>query len=130
MDDDTREKLDIFEERLLAIENRNGLGSAANLTMTFDNNVRLIYLDPASRGELVAVASRYEQRNSRFDVTFEIANDRAPPTRLRFTGPAVETIEAAVVANFAAGVEVGKLGAAVVTPEEIVAAYDAHATEG
>ncbi|MBK6488652.1 MAG: D-glycero-beta-D-manno-heptose-7-phosphate kinase [Gemmatimonadetes bacterium] len=39
-------------------------------------------------------------------------------------------IEAAVVANFAAGVEVGKLGAAVVTPEEIVAAYDAHATEG
>lgn len=38
-------------------------------------------------------------------------------------------IEAAVVANFAAGVEVGKLGAAVVTPEEIVAAYDAYAAE-
>lgn len=35
--------------------------------------------------------------------------------------------EAAVVANYAAGVEVGKLGAATVTPEEIVAAYDAHA---
>lgn len=36
-------------------------------------------------------------------------------------------LEAAVVANFAAGVEVGKLGAATVTPEEIVEAYDAHA---
>ena len=35
-------------------------------------------------------------------------------------------IEAAVVANFAAGVEVGKLGAATVTPAEILAAYDAH----
>jgi len=34
--------------------------------------------------------------------------------------------EAAVVANFAAGVEVGKLGAATVTPEEIVEAYDAY----
>jgi D-beta-D-heptose 7-phosphate kinase/D-beta-D-heptose 1-phosphate adenosyltransferase len=33
--------------------------------------------------------------------------------------------EAAVVANFAAGVEVGKLGAATVAPEEVLAAYDA-----
>ena len=33
--------------------------------------------------------------------------------------------EAAVVANFAAGVEVGKLGAATVGPEELVEAYDA-----
>jgi D-beta-D-heptose 7-phosphate kinase/D-beta-D-heptose 1-phosphate adenosyltransferase len=39
-------------------------------------------------------------------------------------------IEAAVVANFAAGVEVGKLGAATVSPEEITAAYDVHAGDG
>ena len=32
--------------------------------------------------------------------------------------------EAAVIANFAAGVEVGKLGAATVTPEEVADAYD------
>lgn len=80
-----------------AIENRNGLGIAANLTMNFDRDIRLIYLDPSSRGEPVAIASRYEPRNSRFDVTFEIANDQAVPTRLRFTGTAVETVEAAVV---------------------------------
>lgn len=36
--------------------------------------------------------------------------------------------EAAVIANFAAGVEVGKLGAATVTPAEILEAYDEHAT--
>jgi D-beta-D-heptose 7-phosphate kinase/D-beta-D-heptose 1-phosphate adenosyltransferase len=34
--------------------------------------------------------------------------------------------EAAVIANFAAGVEVGKLGAATVTPAEIVAAFERH----
>ena len=34
--------------------------------------------------------------------------------------------EAAVVANYAAGVEVGKLGAATVTPEEIREAYEEH----
>ena len=37
------------------------------------------------------------------------------------------TLEASVVANFAAGVEVGKLGAATVTPTEVLAAYDQHA---
>lgn len=34
--------------------------------------------------------------------------------------------EAAIVANFAAGVEVGKLGAATVSREEVVAAYDEY----
>ncbi len=35
-------------------------------------------------------------------------------------------LEAAVVANFAAGVEVGKLGAATVSPEEVLSAFDDH----
>ena len=34
--------------------------------------------------------------------------------------------EAAVIANFAAGVEVGKLGAATVTPDEVRAAHARH----
>jgi D-beta-D-heptose 7-phosphate kinase/D-beta-D-heptose 1-phosphate adenosyltransferase len=34
--------------------------------------------------------------------------------------------EAAVIANYAAGVEVGKLGAATVSGEEVLEAYDAH----
>lgn len=37
-------------------------------------------------------------------------------------------LEAAIIANFAAGVEVGKLGAAVVTVEEVLTAYDAHSS--
>jgi D-beta-D-heptose 7-phosphate kinase/D-beta-D-heptose 1-phosphate adenosyltransferase len=37
-------------------------------------------------------------------------------------------LEASVVANFAAGVEVGKLGAATVAPSEVLAAYDMHAS--
>ena len=39
-------------------------------------------------------------------------------------------LEAAIVANYAAGVEVGKLGAATVTPHEVLEAYDAHIAEG
>ena len=33
--------------------------------------------------------------------------------------------EAAIIANFAAGVEVGKPGAATVSPDEVLEAYDA-----
>lgn len=36
-------------------------------------------------------------------------------------------LEAAIVANYAAGVEVGKLGAATVTADELLEAFDAHA---
>jgi flagella basal body P-ring formation protein FlgA len=41
---------------------------------------------------------RYEPRNGRFDVSFEIANDvTGSRTKLRFTGIAVEMLEAAVL---------------------------------
>jgi flagella basal body P-ring formation protein FlgA len=44
------------------------------------------------------VSSRFDPRNSRFDVSFEIANETSSaPTRLRFTGTAIETMEAAIV---------------------------------
>lgn len=36
------------------------------------------------------------------------------------------TLEAAIIANFAAGVEVSKLGAATVTTDEVLAAYDGY----
>lgn len=38
--------------------------------------------------------------------------------------------EAAVIANYAAGVEVGKLGAATVSPQEVLDAFDAAVAEG
>ena len=38
-------------------------------------------------------------------------------------------LEAAVIANYAAGVEVGKLGAATVSPAEVLEAFDAHLTD-
>jgi len=38
--------------------------------------------------------------------------------------------EAALIANYAAGVEVGKLGAATVSPEEIVEAWKHHSGDG
>src|SRR3954454_3852179 len=81
-----------------ALEHRGGLGDAANLSLTFDRDVKDLRLEASNTGDMQPVSVRYEPRYGRFDVTFEIANDHAAaPMRLRFTGTAVETVEAAVL---------------------------------
>ena len=83
-----------------ALERRNGLGDAANITLTFDRAPGDLRLDAANSGALNPVTVRYDPRFGRFDVTFEIANEAGlAPTKLRFTGTAVETVEAAVLAR-------------------------------
>ncbi|WP_167767491.1 flagellar basal body P-ring formation chaperone FlgA [Bradyrhizobium frederickii] len=81
-----------------ALERRFGLGDAANITVTFDRGVTEMRLDAANSGALQPIATRYDARSGRFDVAFEIANDSNPtPTKLRFAGTAIETVEVAVL---------------------------------
>jgi flagellar basal body P-ring formation protein FlgA len=81
-----------------ALERRNGLGEAANLSLTFDREPGDVRLDPGFSGAVQPSIVRYDNRNGRFDVTFEIANENgAAAAKLRFTGTAVETVEAAVL---------------------------------
>jgi len=80
-----------------AIEHRGGLGDAANISLTFDRDVADVRLDASNTGAMLATSARYEPRNGRFDVTFQIANDNGNPTQLRFTGSAIETVEVAVL---------------------------------
>jgi flagella basal body P-ring formation protein FlgA len=81
-----------------ALEHRSGLGDAANLALTFDRDMQDLHLDASNTGTMQPIAVRYEPRSTRFDVTFEIGNDsNMAPTRLRFTGTAIETVEAAVL---------------------------------
>jgi flagella basal body P-ring formation protein FlgA len=81
-----------------ALERRNGLGDAANLTLTFDRDLRTVQLDAANSGAMQLGSTRFDPRNGRFDITFEILNAAgSASTRLRFTGTAVETVEATVL---------------------------------
>ena len=92
------ESKDIQENVAHALEHRSGLGDAANLSLTFDRDLQDLYLDASNTGAMQPTTVRYEPRSNRFDVTFEIANDSgAAPTKLRFTGTAIETVEAAVL---------------------------------
>jgi flagella basal body P-ring formation protein FlgA len=81
-----------------ALEHRNGLGDAANLNLTFDREVQDVRLENSNSGNLQAVAVRYEPRSGRFDVSFEITKEtNNARTKLRFTGTAVEMLEASVL---------------------------------
>ena len=94
------ETSDIEQAIARALERRNGLGEAANIALTFDRTPGEIRLDAANSGALNPVSVRYDPRNNRFDVAFEISNEAGlPPTKLRFSGTAVETVEAAVLAR-------------------------------
>ena len=96
----TLESKDIELQVARALERRNGLGDAANLSMTFDRDPGDVRLEASFTGGMQAAIVRYDNRNGRFDITFEIASENgAAPTKLRFTGTAVETVEAAVLAR-------------------------------
>jgi flagellar basal body P-ring formation protein FlgA len=96
----TIEGKDIEQQVARALERKNGLGEAANLSLTFDRDPGDVRLDASNTGGMQATIVRYEPRNTRFDVTFEISNESGTAsTKLRFTGTAIETIEAAVLAR-------------------------------
>jgi len=96
----TLEGKDIEAQIARALERKNGLGDAANLSLTFDRDPGDIRLDAANTGGMQAAIVRFDPRNGRFDITFEISNENGTaPAKLRFTGAAIETVEAAVLAR-------------------------------
>lgn len=88
---------DIEHQVARALEHRSGLGDAADLSVTFDRSFGDLQLDAANSGDLKAQMVRFDPRNGRFDVTFEIAGAASAPSRMRLTGVAVETVEAMVL---------------------------------
>jgi len=106
----TVESKDIERAVAQAIEHRGGLGDAANINLTFDRDLADVRLDASNTGAMLATSVRYEPRNGRFDVTFQIANDDGNPTQLRFTGSAIETVEVAVLTRSVERADILKSG--------------------
>ncbi len=81
-----------------ALAHRNGLGNVSDIELTPDGEIRTLRLDAAHASNMTPALTRYDSRNGRYDITFTIANDSgAAPTRLRYTGTAIETVEATVL---------------------------------
>jgi flagella basal body P-ring formation protein FlgA len=95
----TLDAKDIESQVARALEHRGGLGDAANISLTFDRDVQDMRLEASNTGAMQPMSSRYDARSGRFDVSFEIGNDSGAPTKLRFTGSAIETVDAAILAR-------------------------------
>jgi flagellar basal body P-ring formation protein FlgA len=94
----TIEKKEIVSRVTRALEHRSGLGDAENIDVTFDRDVQDVRLDAWNNGDLQPASVYYERRTGRFDVAFEINNDsNSARTKLRFSGVAIETLEAAIL---------------------------------
>jgi flagella basal body P-ring formation protein FlgA len=88
-----------FEARIeRALAGQTGAQNSKNLTLTFDNEVRTLHVEPEGT-ELRIARLNYEPRSGRFDVTFEIAGSMVRRRPLRFTGTLTETFEALVPAR-------------------------------
>ena len=86
---------DEVEQRIAAaLLARYNLGKPENLKISFDRDVRPIELALTSTSELAMSRINYDTQTRRFDVSFELAGVSRTPWR--YTGTAVETIEAAV----------------------------------
>ena len=86
---------DDIEARIIrALTARHNLGKAENLKIMFDRDVRPIQLDANVVSELSLARLTYEPASRRFDIAFELAN--GAHGSWRYTGSAVETIDAAV----------------------------------
>jgi flagella basal body P-ring formation protein FlgA len=87
---------DDIEARIVrALVARHNLGKAENLKVMFDRDVRAIQLDANANAELSLARLNYDASSRRFDIVFELAS--GANASWRYTGSAVETIEAAVV---------------------------------
>ncbi|NPU69357.1 flagellar basal body P-ring formation protein FlgA [Bradyrhizobium sp. 83012] len=81
-----------------ALDHRNGLGDAASLNVSFDQPVQDLKFDASTSGALAPTNVRFDPRSGRFDISFELGHaNGTSPTKLRYTGTAIETVEAVVL---------------------------------
>jgi flagella basal body P-ring formation protein FlgA len=86
---------DVEERVARALAGQYGFGDVRNLAIAFDREMRALHVEATATADLLLARMYVEPRSGRFDVSFEIPGSAA--TRLRFTGTATETVEAATL---------------------------------
>jgi len=81
-----------------ALTGQYGFGSARDILITFDGNVRTLQVEPNATGALRVMALSYDPRSARFDVTFDLPESMTLQRQpARYTGTAIDTIDAIAV---------------------------------
>ena len=89
---------DIEERIVRALAGQYGFGDAGSLGVTFDRDVRPMYVEASATSDLVVTRMNVDPRTGRFDATFELPGSAAArKLPLRFSGTVSETVEAATL---------------------------------
>lgn len=89
---------DVGERIARALGGQYGFGGAKSLVVQFDREVQPIHVEATAVADLAVARMNVEQRNGRFDITFDIPGSAvARRLPLRFTGTVTETVEAATL---------------------------------
>jgi flagella basal body P-ring formation protein FlgA len=91
---------DIEARILAALAGRHGLPEAGNLAVILDNEVRTLRVESTATSELAVARLSFDQRTSRFDVSFDLPGSAvARRLPLHFTGSVSETFATVVPAH-------------------------------
>ncbi len=83
-----------------ALAGQYGFGEAHNIFVKFDGEVRTLQVEASLTGALRVLALSFDPHTTRFDVTFDLPSSAALHGQAaRFTGTAIETVDAVAVAH-------------------------------
>jgi len=81
-----------------ALAGQYGFGTARNILVNFDHDVRTLQVEPNVTGDLQVLALAYDPRTTRFDVTFDLPSSvELRRQSAHYTGTAIETVDAIAV---------------------------------
>jgi flagella basal body P-ring formation protein FlgA len=96
---------EVLERLAAALAELPGLGAAENLTVTSDNALQTIHVDPSALGTIQITRLQHEPRSNRFfAIVVPPGGDTARP--LRISGTVIETVEAAILTR---GINAGEM---------------------
>lgn len=90
---------DIADAVAHALAAQYNLGPLKDITVTFERELRAMYVEPSARGEPRVARITYDARGGRFDATLEIPTGAAIRGTLRLSGRAQATVEVLTVAR-------------------------------
>lgn len=92
---------DAITERIKrSVAGRHGFGTAQNLSVVLDRDIRVMHVETSATADLAIARMSVNPRTGRFDVQFELPGSNvARRLPLRFTGTVAEMVEVATLAR-------------------------------